>query len=43
MIEAHTDQLRTNSAIELNTANIGYLGAMTNYTKAKTGKRDCYE
>nr|DAH52667.1 MAG TPA: DNA pilot protein [Microviridae sp.] len=35
MIEAHTDQLRTNSAIELNTANIGYLGAMTNYTKQK--------
>jgi DNA-binding phage protein len=35
MIEAHNDQLKTNSAIELNSANIGYLGAMTNYTRQK--------
>lgn len=27
MIEAHNDQLKTNSAIELNSANIGYFGA----------------
>lgn len=35
MIEAHTDQLRTNSAIELNSATTGYYGALTNYTRQK--------
>ena len=33
--EGHNDQIKTNSAVEYNNANISYLGAMTNYTKQK--------